>query len=527
MATPDGRYVYKLDWATGKVIARLGVLEQVELPGVGGVSGAYFLLDRDNHLIVARGRSFDVYGDATAGDRLSPIARLRRFTLPNSAFCGPKDTLVGINLLYDGRVAFVSALGSVGTLPREPAKMTAESVVTASINGDRCATATTDDKSLDQVSNSIAADERGGIYVVTSNAMYRYEWNGVGLRRSWRSPYKTGSDSSVRVGPGSGTTPTLMGTSPRDDQFVVVGDGAKLMNLDLFWRDEIPADWKGLPGIPAGNPRLIVTGIASGVPGLAPRGLERIDWDPKTRTCHPEWTNREVSIPTAVPVLSTQSGLVYGIGSRAGVWGLEGVDFATGKSKLRIDAGPGLEDNGAYSISVLGPDGGVWGGNGAAYPIFRGPRKPLPALECIDVTPPSSRARAQATRTGIVVAGPARDRACGKLSRSNLDDVEVSVQQRVGRRCRALSSDGTLGRVTVCDARVWLRARLSGDRRSYRLRRSATLRAGRYVVVSRAIDKRGKPGGEARDRQRTAALTRGASARAGMRHLYVLCTRRT
>jgi hypothetical protein len=540
VATPDGRYVYKLDWATGKVISQHGILDAVEPPGVGSVSGAYFLLDRDNHLIVARERSFDVYGDAVPGDRLSPIARLRRFTLPDSALCGPQDTVVGINMLFDGRLAFASKLGMVGTLPREPAKMTPESVVTSSINGERCATATPEDQSLDQVSNSLAADERGGIYVVTSKAMYRYDWDGVGLRRNWRAAYETGSTSSVRVGSGSGTTPTLMGTSPKDDRFVVIGDGAKLMNLALFWRDEIPSDWKGLPGkdrrlacetpvtfgdpaasqtqteisfvvrgnaaivansqlnsdealalLPAGNPRLIVTGIASGIPGIAPRGLERIDWDPKTRTCRTQWTNREVSIPTAVPALSTQSGLIYGIGSRGGLWGLEGVDFRTGESKLRIDAGPGVEDNGAYSISVLGPDGGVWGGNGAAYTIFRGPRKPLPALECIDVTPPTSRARARATRTRIVVAGPARDRACGASSQATLEAVEVSVQQRVGDRCRALSRGGRLRSPTSCDRRVWLRARLDDDRRRYVLRRQVDLPAGRYVVISRAVDRRG------------------------------------
>jgi hypothetical protein len=431
-------------------------------------------------------------------------------------------------------------LGVVGTVPREPAKMTAQSVVTSSINGARCATATPQDKSLDQVSNSIAADERGGIYVVTSLAMYRYDWNGVGLRRSWRAAYKTGSDSSVRVGPGSGTTPTLMGTSPKDDQFVVVGDGAQLMNYDLFWRGAIPADWKGLPGrdrrlacevpvtfgdpaasktqteisftvrgyasivansqlnndaalglLPPGNGRLIVTGIASGVPGIAPHGLERIDWNPKTRTCKPQWANREVSIPTAVPALSTQTGLIYGIGSRAGIWGLEGVDFQTGKSKIRVDAGAGVDDNGAYSVGVLGPDDTFWTGNGAAYTIFRGPPKPLPGLECLDITPPTSRARARLTRTGIAVTGPARDHACGKLSPANLDAVQVSVQRRVASKCRALSPGGSLGPVTTCATRAWLGARLSGDHRHYTLRRRAHLPAGRYVVVSRAIDKRG------------------------------------
>jgi hypothetical protein len=43
--------------------------------------------------------------------------------------------------------------------------------------------------SLEQVSNSIAADEDGGIYVVTSEALYRLEETRRGLRKVWRSTY--------------------------------------------------------------------------------------------------------------------------------------------------------------------------------------------------------------------------------------------------------------------------------------------------------------------------------------------------
>jgi len=69
VATPDGRYVYKVDAQTGAVISNFGALNDAQLPGAGGVSGAYNVLDRDNHLIVGRARSFDIYGDAIPGDR--------------------------------------------------------------------------------------------------------------------------------------------------------------------------------------------------------------------------------------------------------------------------------------------------------------------------------------------------------------------------------------------------------------------------------------------------------------------------
>lgn len=542
VATPDGRYVYKVDVQTGAVIANFGFFDDPQAPGAGGVSGAYNLLDRDNHLIVGRDRSFDVYGDAVPGDRFSKIAHLRHFTFPDSALCGPDDKLVGITMLFDGRVAFASQLGVVGTVPREPDRMTAKNLVTASINGDRCATASADDQRLDQVSNSIAADEHGGIYVVTSNAMYRYDWNGTGLRRVWRSGYETGASSAVRIGSGSGSTPTLMGTGPKQDRFVVITDGATLMHLDLFWRDEIPADWKGLPGkdrrlacevpvrfgdpdatesqneqsvlvrgygsvVPnnqlvnddafaalSGNARQLAAALAGGDPTNAPHGVERIDWDPRTRTCRSVWANRELSLPNGIPSMSTATGLIYAIGQRGGVWGLEGIDFATGASRLRVATSPTPDENSAYAATTIGPDDTIWTGTLGGYTIFRGPPKPAPRLACLDITPPSS-AIAPGTRLTarrIVVVGTARDRACGAASPRTLRRVEIAVARRVAGGCRAVDRRGRLrDRTRPCGARVWLPARLSSDRRRFELSRPARLPAGRYVVASRATDARG------------------------------------
>ena len=540
VATPDGRYVYKVDAQTGAVIARFGFFEDPQQPGAGGVSGAYNVLDRDNHLIVGRDRSIDVYGDAVPGNRLSPIAHLRHFTFPDSALCGPDDKLVGITMLYDGRLAFATQLGVVGTVPREPGAMTAAHLVTASINGKRCAGASAGDDSLDQVSNSIAADEHGAIYVVTSKAMYRYDWDGAHVTRAWRAAYEaSGADSAVRIGEGSGSTPTLMGTGPRQDRFVVITDGQKLVHLDLFWRDRIPADWKGLPGkdrrlacetpitfgdpsatesqneqsvlvrgygavIPnnqlrddsaltglSGNARQLAAALAGGDPGNAPYGVERIDWDPRSRTCAVRWANRTVSLPNGIPSMSTATGLIYGIGQRNGTWGLEGIDWATGASRLRVDTTPSPDQNSAYAATTVGPGDTVWTGNIGGYTVFRGPARAAPALACMDITPPASRARARLTRARAHVTGPVRDRACGRPSPRTVARVEVSVQRRTGRGCRALRRTGRLGAVRPCRRRTWLPARLRTGGRAYVRSRRARLAAGRYVVVARATDRRG------------------------------------
>jgi hypothetical protein len=237
------------------------------------------------------------------------------------------------------------------------------------------------------VSNNIAADEDGGIYVVTSRAMHRIDWDpGAGtLQPAWVAPYETGTGtaSAIRLGAGSGSTPSLMGTDPDDDRFVVITDGQDLMHLVLFWRDEIPEGWEPVADgadrriacqvpVTFGDPRatrslseqsVLVRGHATvhvsnllvddsafagiggttasalaalegGNPEQAPTGIERIDWDPESQTCRSVWANTELSIPNGIPTMSAATDLVYGVGQRDGQWGVEAVDFGTGASRF-------------------------------------------------------------------------------------------------------------------------------------------------------------------------------------------------
>ena len=174
--------------------------------------------------------------------------------------------------------------------------------------------------------------------------MYKFRFDGNAISLEWRTEYEAGDGgvSAIRLGPGSGSTPSLMGTALVDDRFVVITDGQDLMHLVLFWRDEVPADWTPLPGkdpriacefpVTFGDPAatqslseqsVLVRGHAAvvvnnllqdesqippipivqnavaallgGDPDLAPFGIERIDWDPETRTCRSIWANDEIS----------------------------------------------------------------------------------------------------------------------------------------------------------------------------------------------------------------------------------------
>jgi hypothetical protein len=230
-----------------------------------------------------------------------------------------------------------------------------------------------------------------------------------------------------------------MGTKADDDHFVVITDGQALMNLVLFWRDEVPEDWepiapdkdrriaceiavdfgtgateaiseqsvavRGYSAVvvndlltnPTINPpsmsplaaaaQNLVSALEGGIPEKAPFGLERIDWDPETRTCSTVWANSEISVPNGIPSISEASGLVYGAGQRDGQWGLEGLDFATGESRVWVAAGPGTCsqenaglvallpgvadvlaqvpdscENSVYAATTIGPDGMVYQG---------------------------------------------------------------------------------------------------------------------------------------------------------------------
>lgn len=404
--------IVKFDFATMRELGRF-------VPEGGGTlsaSGAYNLLDRDQRLVVGQGGSLQVFGDQEDGNRHSGIALLKEFPLPAQARCGSRDDeLVGITMLFDGNIAFATKLGMVGVVPRQPAAMCDANVRVFSINGDRCNDPTIPDDQLEQVSNSIAADEGNRVFVVTSQAQHRIDWDGSELTAGWRAPYAgAGGTGAGRLGAGSGSTPTVMG-GPKDlDRFIVITDGQPLMHLVLLWKDQIPDDWQPIkPGrdrriaceIPVtfGNPNATVslseqsvlvrgyaamvvnnqvalndllgavpaqlqpfTQLLSGVSINRPRGLERIDWDPATRTCRSVWSNTDVSIPNAIPSMSSASGLIYGIGSRTinlvDSWTLEAIDFKTGKSAFHIASSAYPTDNSFYAATVIAPDRSIWTG---------------------------------------------------------------------------------------------------------------------------------------------------------------------
>jgi hypothetical protein len=190
-----------------------------------------------------------------------------------------------------------------------------------------------------------------------------------------------------------------------EDQFVVITDGENLMNVVLFWRNEIPGDWqppKGAPDrriagmLPAnmGDPQLaalqseqsvIVAGYGALVvnntprnipwylperastlmismlgsnPDYQPYGIQKFQWNPGKQQLENGWVNTQVSSPSTVPMASLGANRVYLIGARDNQWTLEALDWTTGKSDFHYVIG-GQRYNVMFSGTLIDEDGRI------------------------------------------------------------------------------------------------------------------------------------------------------------------------
>ncbi len=404
------------------------------------ISRTYGFLDHRNRFYRASGFQIEVLGDVNPADSRSRIARLAVYELPPEARCRADDYIIGVIPLWNGQVGFSTNRAMIGVFtPDRPEGMKADLTV-YSINGaQRCADMSITDDDLETTSNNPANDETDAIYPITDEAQYRLQLVNGRLERVWRVAYETGTGGGggVRLDAGSGSSPDVMGNAGHRDRFIAFTDGSPLMNFVLLWRDEIPADWQPIaPGkdrrfacevpITFGDPlrtssqseqsvvirgyaayipnnqlrntvvtdtllqlllqlglddevqtlNMALAGLIGGLPINAPHGFERIDWDPATRSCKVRWVNKEVSIPNGVPYLSVTSNLVYGIGQRNGIWGLEGMDVNTGESLLWVPGSAAPTYNSFYTALSINEDGSAWTGGFQGYTVYRPQRGP-------------------------------------------------------------------------------------------------------------------------------------------------------
>ena len=327
-------------------------------PFTSFAGGGYFYLDDHDRAIVPTSQRTIARVRVTRAGELRPK---RPFDLTGAV--AADDAVIAVMPDWDGRIWFATTDGVVGFVRRSGA-------VSSLATGE-------------PIGNSFAVDERGGVYIVTDAALYRFQAGADGVRTLWRAGYPNiGSIKAGQTQAGSGTTPTLLGRG-----LVAITDNADPMAIRVYQRSPHP-DGERLvcvqPVFEAGagatdqsligtGRSLIVennhgyTGIAATLNGATTTpGIERVDLDRDGRGCRTVWTSDERA-PSVVPKLSLGAGLVYTYTKPprhdlADAWYLTAIDFDNGKTRWRALAGTGVGYNNNFAPVSIGPDGSAYVG---------------------------------------------------------------------------------------------------------------------------------------------------------------------
>jgi hypothetical protein len=242
----------------------------------------------------------------------------------------------------------------------------------------------------EEIENSFAVGERG-VFIVSDKRMYRFQANKKGVPRiTWQKGYpNSGIVKPSQVDAGSGTTPTIL-----NGGYVAITDNADRMDVVVYrTRNNLRRGQRRIvckvavfkKGASATENSLLAAGRSLIVENnygyqdpfgpnsgaVTQPGFARVHIKQDGKGCNRVWTNHDVRAPTAVPKLSTKTGLIYTYarppdpsGSQGYYWAA--IDFHTGKTVWQRYAGSGLVYNNNYAGLAIGPDGtaylGVIGG---------------------------------------------------------------------------------------------------------------------------------------------------------------------
>ncbi len=370
----------------------------------GGLAGVYYLLSSDNVLYVGGKDSILAYADEDPSDPNSKIILKDEWKKPAEVTGGFNS----MNMTYDGWLISITDDGWVVMMNRDFSEYHTLQLTGAEIapiwnqamldTGHRPGAAT-------WMRNGPAIDEDGNIFVPSLQHMHKIVWDGTKLSKdpadgAWVEPYSNKGDITIsfddvidpstgkpfsfeNVNVGTGATASLMGFGD-EDKFVVITDGDTVMNMVLFWRDEIPEGWEQLPNAPSrriagmkpanigrdnveavqteqsvvvggygafvvnnapaskpieGIPDGGYIGLAGHHPDYTPHGVQKFQWDPAAQELKESWINTEASSVNCVPIVSNGSNMVYTLGARDGKWLMQAIDWTTGESAFQYTLG--------------------------------------------------------------------------------------------------------------------------------------------------------------------------------------------
>ena len=355
-------------------------------PQMSMSNGNYVICDNENYAYTNARTVICRYKLKEAGNPKAGIILDKQVDM--APYMDNPQTLVGMVMTYDGYLVVASGNG-IAIIDRT---MSMPPVVKL-IPDDQV------------ITNSAAVDEHNGIYIASNSRtpggkgiMHKFVWKNGKLSEdeadgAWTASYDGGPEApAIKMGYGTGSTPTLMGFGDDEDKLVVITDGAKRMKLVAFWRDDIPED--AVP-VDAENPRIadqkeiscglsastewiqseqsvaisgygafvvnnvipntvpdkIVAVLSIGPLVTPPSGVERIQRAMEKNQWYSLWTRPDESSISMIPAISTASNMVFVNGyTEADGWEVTGLDWGTGATSHRVIFGQTSRGNGAYAI---------------------------------------------------------------------------------------------------------------------------------------------------------------------------------
>jgi outer membrane protein assembly factor BamB len=230
--------------------------------------------------------------------------------------------------------------------------------------------------------NSLAGDETGAIYLVTTHRLAAVEADDTGAPVvRWSQTYDRGTQTKPgQLSQGSGTTPTLIG-----HDLVAITDNAEPRMNVIFYRRTGGGSDREICRVPvfaagasatenslayAGGRSVIVennygyAGVQSTMLGMTTSpGVAKVDLA-DDGSCHVAWTS-PVSAPTSVPKVSLGNGLLYVYTKPASFllddsWYFTAIDVRTGATRWKQRTGNGIQWNNHYASIYLGRDGAAY-----------------------------------------------------------------------------------------------------------------------------------------------------------------------
>lgn len=373
IAGSKGSYLTLLNPDTLAIIARTQMPEPASADGSTSTprdytefAGSYFYLDNKDRAVVSTATHhiimYAVRGPA--GDRSFKAVK----DLDISAAMADSDVIQSALPAFDGRIWFATKAGVVGNVDPETGD-----VHHISLEGE-------------QIANSFSMDEDGGIYIVSTVALYRFDAAADGAPEvTWREVYEnTGVQKPGQKSIGSGTTPTIMSGGR-----VAIADNADPENV-VVYRTAKDAQERIICSAPvftagasATENSLIAIGdslivennygnadLESTQAGRSTTpGMARVDVTDEG--CVNVWTNTKVRAPSVVPKFSAKTGLIYTYSKPLGPgavdrWYWTALDYRTGNEVYSVLAGTGILFNNNYASAYLSKAGvgyvGVVGG---------------------------------------------------------------------------------------------------------------------------------------------------------------------